>query len=403
MRLARPLLLIAALGVAAATFPPEAEQVYLARFKDITTNGRGELSRYEPLEAVRGVARHRPLPVAATPTIAPAALTAARAYAAANNSSAFMVWHDGKVQEAAYFGGRGAGTPIVSKSLAKPLTAIAVGRAIALGKIRSLDQPVVDFIPEWRGTPKAPIRMRHLLDMRSGLLAQGFSMDPANPWSRAYLHPYHERIIVEEYPLTDPPGTKYEYNNATSELVALVIERATGMRYADFIGREVLQPIGAQGGEVWVNRPGGLAHSGCCIMLPPETWLRLGILLLDEGAWGGKRLLPKGYVRAMRTPTAENPYYGLGLWVSGRYTERRGFANPARPGPKVLHSEPYLADDIFMFDGNSNQIVYMIPSERLIVLRTGDTPPKSPEWDNSKLPNIVLRGLDGRKAKPQPR
>lgn len=398
MRLARPAVLLATALLAAAAFPPEAEQVYDARFKDITTNGRGELSRYEPLEAVRGVARHKPLPLAAKPTIAPAALAEARAYAAANNSSAFMVWHDGKVQDAAYFGGRTAATPIVSKSLAKPLTAIAIGRALALGKLSSLDQPVTDFIPEWKGTPKAQIRLRHLLDMRSGLLAQGFSMDPKNPWSRAYLHPYHEKIIVAEYPLTDPPGTKYEYNNATSELVALVIERATGRRYADFIGREVLAPIGAAGGEVWVNRPGGLAHSGCCIMLPPETWLRLGILLIDDGRWSGKRLLPAGYVAAMRTATRENPHYGLGLWIGTPYVERRGFANPARPGPKVLHSEPFLADDLFMFDGNSNQVVYIVPSRRLIVLRTGDNPPKSPEWDNSRLPNLLLRALGPSKA-----
>ena len=375
---------------------------YDARFKDITTNGRGELTRYEPLEAVRGARRHRPLPTAARPTIDPAALAAARAYAAANNSSAFLVWHRGKVQDSAYFGGRTADTPIVSKSLAKPLTAIAVGRAIELGKIKSLDQAVADFVPEWKGTPKAPILVRHLLDMRSGLLAQGFSMDPTNPWSRAYLHPHHERIIVEDYPLTDPPGSKYEYNNATSELVALVIERATGRRYAEFIGREVLAPIGAAGGDVWVNRPGGLAHSGCCIMLPAETWLRLGLLLLDDGRWSGKRLLPKGYVAAMRTPTAANPHYGLGLWIGGRYTERRGFANPARPGLKVLHSEPYLANDVFLFDGNSNQIVYIVPSERLVILRTGDNPPKAPEWDNSILPGLILRGIANRTAKPQP-
>jgi len=400
MRARSLLALLCAPALAAATFPPEAEQVYMARFKDIVSNGRGELSRYDPLEAVPGAVKVVPLPVAKTPTVSREALATARAYAAANNSSAFIVWHRGKVQDAAYFGGRDASTPIVSKSLAKPLTAIAVGRALQLGELKSLDQPVADFIPEWKGTPKAGILVRHLLDMRSGLLAQGFSTDPNNHWSRAYLHPYHERIIVEEYPLTDAPGSKYEYNNATSELVALLIERATGRRYAEFVSREVLQPIGAAGGEVWVNRPGGLAHSGCCIMLPPETWLRLGILLLEDGRWNGKRLLPTDYVAEMRTATEENPHYGLGLWVGGPYVERRGFANAARPGPKVLHSEPYLARDIFMFDGNSNQIVYVVPSEQLVILRTGDSPPKSPEWDNSKLPNMLLRGLLVRSKSP---
>ncbi|OYU25111.1 MAG: hypothetical protein CFE41_23020 [Burkholderiales bacterium PBB2] len=390
----------------AASYPPDVEAVYNARFQDIATSGRGELSRYDPLEAITGAAP-KPLPVAKAPTIAPDALAAAGAYAEANKSSAFIVIHKDQVQAARYFGGNDAASLIVSKSLAKPITALAIGRAIALGKVRSLDQPVSDFITEWRGLPQGRMLIRHLLDMRSGLLAQGVSTDPQNLWSRAYLHPHHDRIILEDYPLTDAPGSIYEYSNATSELVALVIERATGRRYADFIGREVLKPIGAAGGQVWINRPGGLAHSGCCALLPAETYARMAMLVGQDGVWAGKRLLPAGYVAAMKTGTAENPHYGLGLWLGGRYVERRGFANPNRPAPKVLHSEPYLADDVVMFDGNSDQIVYIVPSQQLIVLRTGDSPPRQPEWDNSRLINLILAGImraPGEKAPvPQPR
>jgi CubicO group peptidase (beta-lactamase class C family) len=385
----------------AATYPPEVEAVYKARFQDIATSGRGELSRYDPLETITGAAP-KPLPVAATPSIAPAALEKAAAYAEANKSSAFIVIKDGKVQTARYFGGADASTGIVSKSLAKPITALAIGRAIKLGKIKSLDQPVSDFLPELKGTPKDKILIRHLLDMRSGLLAQGVSVEPDNMWSRAYLHPFHERIILEEYPLTDAPGSIYEYNNATAELVALVIERATGRRYAEFVGTEVFKPIGAAGGKVWVNRPGGLAHSGCCALLPAETYARMAMLVAQDGIWGGKKLLPPGYVAAMKTGTAQNPHYGLGLWIGGDYIGRRGFANANRPGPKVLHSEPYLSDDVVMFDGNSNQIVYIVPSQKLIVLRTGDSPPKTPEWDNAKLINIVLGGIPGARMTRQP-
>lgn len=406
MPIKRLLFVLLAPLLMAATYPADVEAVYAARFQDIASSGRGELSHYDPQEVLPG-ARPAPLPLAATPDIDPAALTAAAAYAEANKSSAFIVIHKGKVQAAHYFGGATAATEIVSKSLAKPITALAIGRALALGKIKSLDQPASDFITEWRGTPKAAILIRNLLDMRSGLLAQGVSTDPANPWSRSYLHPYHDRIIVEDYPLTDPPGSIYEYNNATSELVALVIERATGRRYAEFVGKEVLQPIGAPGGHVWINRPGGLAHSGCCALLPAESFARMAMLVAQDGMWRGKRLLPKGYVAAMKTPTPQNPHYGLGLWIGGRYIERRGFANPSRPVPKVLHSEPFLADDVVMFDGNSSQIVYIVPSQQLVVLRVGESPPRSPEWDNAKLINTVLAGIIRKPGEalpmPQPR
>jgi len=72
---------------------------------------------------------------------------------------------------------------------------------------------------------------------------------------------------------------------------------------------------------------------------------------------------------------------------------RRGFTGPDGPGPKVLHREPYLDEDLYLFDGNSNQVVYILPNYRMVVLRLGATPPKSPEWDNSYLPNLLVRGL----------
>lgn len=391
------LLLTSLSAVAAAA---EDEAVYQARFAQLFASFRAGLGleTYEPLEPVPGAAKYAALPLASRPSIDPSALQRAREYAAANRSSAFLVWRDGVLEESSYFGDTKAESLLTSRSLAKPMTAIAVGRAMALGKIRSLDQPVADFIPEWRGDERRRlILVRHLLDMRSGFLPQSMSPDPAHILNRAYLHPRHDEIIIREYPVVDVPGSRYEYNNASSEMVAVLIERATGRRYAEFISSEILQPIGAPGGNVWVNRPGGVAHSGCCLMLPAEAWLRLGILLAADGVWQGRRLLPTGYVTEMRRPTRENPYYGLGVYVAGDYTPRRGFAHPEREpdSRKVLHSEPYLASDLFLFDGNANQVVYIIPSERLVILRMGDNPPRGEgqEWDNTVLPNTVLRGI----------
>jgi len=172
----------------------------------------------------------------------------------------------------------------------------------------------------------------------------------------------------------------------------------------------VLKPIGAMGGQIWLNRPGGTAHSGCCLLIPPESWVRLAVLFMQDGRWQGRRLLPPGYVAQMRRPSPGNPYYGLGIYVAGTYTDRRGFANPAREARerRVLHSEPYLAKDLFLFDGNANQVVYVVPSQKLVILRTGGPPPRaqdgSREWDNSFLPNTILRGIRRKpgEAVPQP-
>lgn len=380
--------LAAASGPALAqTTAQDDEAVYLRRFAD---NLGAPRDSYDTLEAVAGVQGR--LRARALPTISRDALDAAQAYAAANNSQAFLVWKDGALERSAYFNGADADTGIISRSMAKPLSALAIGRAIEMGKITSLDQPVADFIPEWRGSKREGILVRHLLDMTAGFLAQNQSAEPSNIWSRTYLHPRHDEIIVAEYPLTHAPGTSYNYNNATADLIAVVIERATGVRYGDFISQEVLVPIKAQGGDIWVNRPGGTAHSGCCILLPAESWMRMAVLILQDGVWEGKRLLPQGYVEQMKTPTKANPHYGMGLWVGGEYTQRRGFGGPNVPGG-VLHSQPYKANDLYLFDGNSNQVVYVMPDQKTIVLRMGGSPPRSPEWDNSILPNLIYDGL----------
>ena len=83
----------------------------------------------------------------------------------------------------------------------------------------------------------------------------------------------------------------------------------------------------------------------------------------------------------------------LSVWLGQPYRQRRGFGAPGTAGPQVLHSEPYLDPDMFLFDGNNNQTVHISPRQRLIVLRMGATPPVSPEWDNSYLPNLLIRGL----------
>ena len=377
-----------------ATYSAEDEALYLARFNRLAEGGSGGagLAAYDTLEPVAGAQNVAAIPSAETPSLSAAALNSAAEYAEARNSLALIVWRDGAIETERYFGDASQEAPLVSKSLAKPITAILVGRAIQLGHIDSLDQPVADFITEWADDPmRSQIKIRNLLDMRAGFLPQAFTSDPESVLNRAYLHPRHEEVIINDYPLTHEPNSRYEYSNATSEMVAPVIERATGMRYGEFLSSALLEPIGAAGGDIWVNRPGGTAHSGCCLLSPARTFLQLGVLLIQDGVWEGERLLPEGYVDAMRTGTAENPYYGLGLWLPHTYVERRGFAHPDIQFGKVLHSEPYADKEIFLFDGNGHQVVYMIPSANMVVLRMGSRPAQELEWDNTVLPNLLIR------------
>ena len=382
---------------------------YIALFLSFARTG-AQLESYDPVEAVAGNYQAIATISAADASISDEALAQARTYAKNANSNAFIVWRDGKIVDETYFQRWDAKKPIISRSLAKPFMAVAIGRAIALRKITSLDQPVSDYLTEWKSDPqRSKILVRHMLDNRTGLLAQEPVFGPFEIRNRSYLHPHHEDILLNDYPLTHSPGQRYDYSQANGDLVALVIERATGRRYAEFLSTEVFKPIGARGGLIWINRAGGVAHSGCCMLVPAGDVLRLGVLLMQDGVWNGQRLLPDGYVTQMTTGTPQNQRGGLSVYVSGKYVERRGFANPdgTHRDTLTLHKEPYLAQDLFLFDGNAHQVVYIIPSAKMVILRTGLRPAKVPEFDNTILPNTLLRGLTSQAERtalvPQPR
>ena len=374
---------------------------YMQRYlRMAVSQARGESQRadwYEPVDKVPGAAPVA-LPVAATRSVSDAALASADAYARETKSQGLLVWQGGNLQAAYYYGGFRPDELIASKSMAKMVVGIVMGRAIAQGHIKSLDQPVSDFITEWKGTPKEGPTIRNFLQNSSGI--SRFSYNDFKPWSqtmREYLSENHEEILIHETKRDYEPGTEYDYSMITSDVLALVLERATGQRYAEYLGKELLQPIGATGGTVYVNRPGGLAHSGCCLMLPAESFIRLGVLMAHDGVWEGTRLLPDGWVKETVTPSPANPKWGLHMWIGSPCVKRLRWFPKRSQEVGVLHSECYLADDLFLFDGSGNQAMWIVPSRDLVVLRFGPPPTMRPglpgEFDNSRLPNTIIRGL----------
>ena len=378
-------------------------KTYMDRyFRMAVSQARGQSQQaewYEPVDKVPGA--NGPALAVAVPeelTVDPAALKAARDYARSKDSYGFLVWQGGKLQEASSWQGFDRNRLIASKSMAKMIVGLVIGRAIEQGFIKSVDQPVSDFVNEWQGTPKAKSTIRDFLQNSSGI--SRFSYNDFSPWSqtmREYLGEHHDELLIYETRRDYQPGSEYDYSMITSDMLAIIVERATGQRYADYVGKQLLQPIGAQGGTVYINRPGGLAHSGCCMMLPAESFIRMGQLMAQDGMWDGKRILAQGWVAETLKPSPANPKWGLHMWLGKPYQQRVAFF-PARSQPiGVLHSEPYAADDLFLWDGSGNQAMWIVPSKQLVVLRFGPTPKPAygqpGEWDNSRIPNTVIRGL----------
>jgi len=317
-------------------------------------------------------------------------------YAEQRNSNSLLVWHRGQLQLREHFQDYDSNTEIVGKSMAKMVVSLVIARAIEQGFIAGLDEPAATYIDEWQGTPKAEITIRNMLHMASGFEPYyTLNFSPFGKFVRTYIGGKNESIMINDYELIDTPGSKYDYSQVTSDLLGIVLERATGKPYGQYLSESLIKPIGAQGGQVMMNRPNGLAHTGCCLLLPSESWLRMGVLLANAGEVNGQQLFPQGWMQDYLAPSPSNPAFGLHIWLAKPYFKSRGWNSVGEAkGFGVLHSEPYLADDLFLFDGNGHQIVYIVPSEELVIVRTGGWSRKEGlEWDNAYIPNTLIRAI----------
>ncbi len=343
---------------------------------------------YWPAERVAG-RPGKPLLRRPSQCLAGERLAPALALLKANGSRSFMVWYDGAVEAEWYAADFTPDLRLESASMHKSVLALAVGAAIARGRIRSVAQPVGTWLEEWRSDARGAITLEQLLTMSSGLAPYPFDLKPNTP-----SHRFTFGTDLEEVPLSLPlsgrPGDLFNYSSAVSQLVALVLERATGQRYADFVSEAVWQPLGAQDAFVSLDRPNGHARASASFLAQPEDWLRLGRLIMDEGRYDGKRVLPRAWIRQMTAPSKSNPNYGYQIWRGSPHLPQRRYnsANPAF----VPAAEPFAADDVVYFDGAGAQRVYIIPSRKMVILRMGQA---DPAWDDSKLPNLVMRAYDG--------
>ena len=261
--------------------------------------------------------------------------------------------------------------------MAKTITSLLVGIAVAEGKIPSLDEPAATWLPAWRDDGRRKITLRHLLQMHAGLTPMGEYTDPFS--DAAYLALGTDlRYVVDNVTTAAEPGKVFDYNNVNFQALGFVLEAATGKRYAEYLSEKLWRPLGAADASIWLDREGGSAHASGYLFAEPEDWAKVGLMLLHHGEWDGRQVVPREYLRDMLVPSPEQPAYGLGIWL----------ADDAFQASE--ESQPFQAPGVFYLDGHSKQRVYVVPSHELVIVRVGEN---GRRWDESALVNAVLRGL----------
>jgi CubicO group peptidase (beta-lactamase class C family) len=251
-----------------------------------------------------------------------------------------------------------------SWSMAKSVTSMAFGRAMTLGLI-SPDDVVGSLVPEADG-PHGKITMRDLLTMTSGLRWNGL---------RDYnIFTMPDRIVdALTLEVVHPRGTYYEYAQSAVSLLAEAIGRAVGEDVERFAQRELMDPLGIRDENWhWVRDRAGHVAGFMGVNMRPDDFGRLGDLMRRDGVWRGRRLLTKRFLVPAVTPSATNGCYGWLIWLN---------AGSPCIGPTISERPvddnrewPDLPKDLYRFSGLFGQLVTVMPSQDIVVVRTGQDP-----------------------------
>jgi CubicO group peptidase (beta-lactamase class C family) len=202
-----------------------------------------------------------------------------------------------------------------SFSVAKSFAATVIGMLEADGLV-DIEAPAP--VREWQGDgdPRAEITVDDLLRMSSGLAwAEDYS---AGSPVAAMLGAEHAADVPIGQPLESEPGTVYEYSTGTSAILADIAADALGGgdELDAYINERLLDPIGMTSSILLEDRTGTWL-GGLGVDSTPPDFARFGLLYLRDGVWDGERILPEGWVDAVRVPSATNPAYGLQWWLTG--------------------------------------------------------------------------------------
>ena len=263
-------------------------------------------------------------------------------------SIAFLIIKNDSIWHESYFDGYNKYSHTNSFSMAKSYVTAALGKAIMEGKIKSLEQPVSEFFPQFSEGLASKMTVGDLASMASGLNWDEKYYSPFSVVTRAYFDDDIKKVILN-LNTTEMPGQKFKYSSGDTQLLAMVIEKATGEQLSGYISKHVWKPLGCENQAFWqVDNLEGIEKAYCCIASNARDFARLGKLYKNKGIWNGKQLLDSTYVELSTNPRFEGEPYGYGFWLSN-----------------------YMNKKIFYMRGHLGQFVIVIPEDDLIIVRLG--------------------------------
>jgi CubicO group peptidase (beta-lactamase class C family) len=270
---------------------------------------------------------------------------------------AFVVIKDGKLLFESYWEDYSPQSLSNSFSMAKSIVSLAVGCAIDDGYIRDVDQPVSDFFSEFGAYGEKTLTLRHLLTMSAGVDFEEAYSSPFSPTTQLY-YGNNLHAITFGMKQIEKPGVHFNYQSGVTQLLAFIVEKATGERISRYVSRKLWTPMHAEENALWsLDKTDGMEKAYCCFNTNARDFARFGQLILNKGYWDGKPLISEDYLlEAIRPDTTladiqyneVNRHYGFQFW----HLTYNGL------------SIPYMR-------GLQGQYVFVIPEKNAVIVRLG--------------------------------
>ena len=272
-------------------------------------------------------------------------------------STAFLIIKNDSILIEKYYNNSTDTSISGSFSVAKSFIGTLIGIAIDKGHIKNIDEPIANYLPDFKKDGKEKITIRHCLMMSSGLnwdeaYASAFSVTTEAYYGTDLAGTVSRLKVVEE------PGKYFSYKSGDTQILSLVIAKATGMSTTLFMQDELWTRIGAEHDATWsLDDNNGIEKAYCCIYSTARDFARLGKLYLHDGVWGEEQVVSKDYIKTSTTANllidknthVSNEAYGFQWWIY-----------PNEFNKKVFYARGILG-----------QYIIVVPAEQLVIVRLG--------------------------------
>ena len=283
------------------------------------------------------------------------------------NSIAYTVIQSDSIRYEEYWGIGSRTSRTNSFSMGKSIVSMLIGIAIDEGFIESVDQKVIDFIPEYDREGdhyNQEVTIKHLLTMSSGMDWHEDYYDPFGVTAESYFTKYLEELMFS-IDFTEKPGEKWHYQSGSTQLMGVILARATGKSLSEYASVKLWIPMGASDDAEWmVDDVDGVEKAYCCFNSNALDFARFGQLYLDNGNWKGQQLVDSAYVASSLKGDLES-HYGYSWW---------------------LYPTQYKYP-VYTMRGVSGQYVIVIPEIDLVAVRLGH---KLERYQNNTATDLVL-------------